>query len=134
MRKTLLLALSCLLTAGAAAPVAAQTPPADGWRVSAKQNAAALRMYTWKMRVEVSLKGEPKPAKLFQMRFDADGKLQKTSLTQAAPPAQPQRGLKGRIVAKKTAEMKDYVEDLADLCKGYLAPSQPCSRRSSPAS
>ena len=60
---------------------------------------------------------------LFQMRFDADGRLQKTSLTPDAPPAQPQRGLKGRIVAKKTAEMKDYVEDLAELCKGYLTPS-----------
>ena len=96
---------------------------AQQFGVSAKQNAAALKMYTWKMRVEVSLKGEAKPAKLFQMRFDADGKLQKTSLTQAAPPSQPQRGLKGRIVAKKTAEMKDYVEDLAELCKGYLTPS-----------
>ncbi|MFO7695315.1 MAG: hypothetical protein R6V57_19690 [Vicinamibacterales bacterium] len=96
---------------------------AQQFGVSAKQNAAALKMYSWKMRVEVSLKGEAKPAKIYQMRFDADGKLQKTSLTQAAPPSQPQRGLKGRVVAKKTAEMKDYVEDLAELCKGYLTPS-----------
>jgi len=134
MNKSTLVAAACFcsLYTAAAQPSAAQAPAgasadmqamAQQFGVSAKQNAAALKMYTWKMRVEVSLKGEAKPAKLFQMRFDADGKLQKTSLTQAAPPSQPQRGLKGRIVAKKTAEMKDYVEDLAELCKGYLTPS-----------
>ena len=91
---------------------------------SAKANAAALKNYSWKMRVEVTVNGQAKPAKLFQMRFDRDGRLQKTSLTQdAPPPQQPQRGLKGRIVEKKTAEMKEYAADLGELCKDYLTPS-----------
>jgi hypothetical protein len=89
---------------------------------SAKANAGALRMYSWKMRVEVTLKGEAKPAKLFAMRFDPEGKVQKTALTQEAPQA-PTRGLKGRIKENKIAEMKEWAGDLADLCKGYLAPS-----------
>lgn len=122
-RVVLASALILAFVASAAGQSADMQALAQQFGVSAKQNAAALKMYTWKMRVEVSLKGEAKPAKLFQMRFDADGKLQKTSLTPAAPPPEPQRGLKGRIVAKKTAEMKDYVEDLAELCKGYLTPS-----------
>ena len=61
---------------------------------SAKQNAMALRMYAWQTRVEITLKGEPKPAKLFAMRFDPDGVVQKTALN-PAPPEQPTRGLKG---------------------------------------
>jgi hypothetical protein len=80
-------------------------------------------MYSWKMRVEVTLKGDSKPAKLFQLRFDQDGKLQKTELTAPAPPQAKKRGLKGRIIEKKTAEMKEYAADLAELAKGYLAPS-----------
>jgi hypothetical protein len=95
---------------------------AQQFGVTAKQNAAALKMYTWKMRIELTLKGETKPAKVFQMACDANGKLQKTQLSEDAP-QQPQRGLKGKVVAKKTAEMKDYVGDLAEACKGYLTPS-----------
>ena len=32
------------------------------------------------MSVQVTLKEDPKPAKLYAMRFDADGKVQKTSM------------------------------------------------------
>ena len=70
----------------------------------------------------MTFKGDPKPAKLFAMRFDADGKVQKTALTQDAP-QEPTRGLKGRVKQKKVAELKEWAGDLADLCKGYLAPS-----------
>ncbi len=96
---------------------------AEQFGQAAKANAAALKAYSWKMRVVVTVKGEPKPAKLFQMRFDLDGTLQKTALTQDAPPPKPPRGLKGRIVKKKMAEAKEYAADLAELCKGYLVPS-----------
>jgi hypothetical protein len=90
---------------------------------SAKANAAALRMYSWKMRVEVTLKGETRPAKLYAMRFDASGVPQKTLLNPEPPPA-PTGGLKGRIKEKKIAEFKEWTGDLVDLCKGYLIPSQ----------
>ena len=89
---------------------------------SAKANAAALRMYSWQMRVEVTLKGDPKPAKLYAMRFDPNGVLQKTLLN-PAPPAEPTNGLKGKIKEKKIAEFKEWAGDLVDLCKGYLIPS-----------
>jgi hypothetical protein len=89
---------------------------------SAKANAAALRMYTWQTRVEVTLKGDPKPAKLYAMRFGSDGTVEKTALTPPAPPDDT-RGLKGRIKKKKIAEFKEWAGDLVDLCKGYLVPS-----------
>ena len=65
----------------------AQTPDmaaiAKKFAQSAQANAAALKAYTWQMRVQVTLKGEPKPPKLYQMRFDIDGKVEKTELTSA---------------------------------------------------
>ena len=89
---------------------------------SAKANAAALRMYSFTMRVGVTLKGDPKPAKLYAMRFDPNGVVQKTPLN-PAPPADPTRGLKGKVKEKKIAEFKEWAGDLVDLCKGYLIPS-----------
>jgi hypothetical protein len=89
---------------------------------SAKANATALRMYSWMMRVEVVLKDDPKPAKLFAMRFGPDGTVEKAALTPAAPPDETP-GLKGRIKRKKIAEFKEWAGDLVDLCKGYLVPS-----------
>jgi hypothetical protein len=114
--------LSLLFTASASGQSEDMKAMAQQFGQSAKQNAMALRMYTWQMRVEVTLKGDAKPAKLFAMRFDADGVVQKTALN-AAPPEPPTGGLKGRIKAKKVAELKEWADDLADLCKGYLAPS-----------
>ena len=67
--------------------------------VQAQQaNKAALREYTWKSRTELKLKGESKKLTLEQVRYDIDGKLQKTPI--GAPPAQeqapaPSRGRRG---------------------------------------
>jgi hypothetical protein len=88
----------------------------------AKANAQALRMYSWKMRVTVTLKGDEKPAKLFAMRFGADGGIEKTEMTPPPPPDETP-GLKGRIKRKKIAEFKEWAGDLVELCKGYLTPS-----------
>ena len=122
-RRVLILASCLSLTAALAfAQSADMKAMAQQFGQSAKANAAALKMYSWTMRVGVTLKGEPKPPKLFAMRFDADGKVEKTQLTADAPKEQ-QHGLRGRIVEKKTAEAKEWAAELADLCKDYLAPS-----------
>jgi hypothetical protein len=88
-----------------------------------KANAEALHMYMWQMRVAVTLKGDPKPAKLFAMRFGADGTIEKTQLTPDAPPPPPEGGLRGRIRERKVAEFKEWAGELVDLCKGYLTPT-----------
>ncbi len=98
---------------------------------SAQANAAALKQYSWKMRVGVTVKGDAKPPKLYEMRFDLDGKVQKTPLTADAPPSasdsggQGRRGgrLKEKIKEKKIAEMKEWAGDLAELTKQYITPS-----------
>ena len=109
----------------AALPALAQGDPgamASQYAANAKANAALTRQYTWQMRVEVTLKGEPKPAQLYQMRFDVDGKPQKTLLS--APQEQKKsRGIRGRIKENKIEDFKEWAGKLAELVKDYMAPT-----------
>jgi len=94
---------------------------------AAKANAAALKQYAWQMRVEVTHKGETKPAKLYAMRFGSDGTVEKTQLTADAAPAPAPSGRGGRLKEhvkdKKVAEAKEWAGELSDLVKGYLTPT-----------
>jgi hypothetical protein len=93
---------------------------------AAKENAAlnqqALRSYSWLEKTEISLKGEVKGTKVDMCRYGPDGKVQKTPVVEPPPPQQ-KRGLKGRIVAKKTEEMKDELEAAVALVQQYVPPS-----------
>ena len=93
---------------------------------AAKQNAAlnqkALRSYSWLEKTELSLKGEVKNTKVDMCRYGPDGKVQKTPVVTPDPP-QKKRGLKGKIVAKKTGEMKEELEAAVALVHQYLPPS-----------
>jgi hypothetical protein len=101
--------------------------------VQAQQaNAAALREYTWKSRTELSLRGEVKSVTLEQVRYDLDGRRQKTRIGGSsepsaaerfdplAPPAGPVRRI---VAAKKKAEFEDLMRDLSALVESYAHPS-----------
>ena len=93
---------------------------------AAKQAAAlnqqALRSYSWIEKTELSLKGEVKNTKVDMCRYGPDGKVQKTPVVQPAP-QEKGRGLKGRIVANKTEEMKEELEAAVALVQQYVPPS-----------
>jgi hypothetical protein len=89
---------------------------------AAARNQKALRSYSWLEKTALSLKGEVKNEKLDMCRYGPDGKVQKTPVVEPPPPEKP-RGLKGRIVAKKTGEMKDELEAAVALVHQYLPPS-----------
>ena len=85
------------------------------------ENQKALHKYTWIEDAQLSLKGEVKSTKIESCRYGPDGKVQKTPLT--APPEKKQmRGLKKRVVEKKTDEMKDYMERVVALIQRYVPP------------
>jgi hypothetical protein len=115
--------LGTLLSAGV---VLAQTPDpasmARQYAVNARENATLMRQYIWQMRVEITLKGNTKPAQLYQMRFDADGKPQKTLLTQPQEEKKG-RGVRGRVKANKIEDFQEWAGKLAELVKGYMAPT-----------
>jgi hypothetical protein len=106
--------------AGAQALASLQEKLAAAKEVAAR-NQQALRSYTWIEKTELSFKGEVKNTKLESCRYGPDGNVQKTLLTD--PPAQEKkRGLRGKIVEKKKAEMKEELEAAAALVQRYVPP------------
>ncbi|BCS34045.1 hypothetical protein TBR22_A32740 [Luteitalea sp. TBR-22] len=91
-----------------------------------KQAAAAnqqeLRTYTWLEKTELSLKGEVKATKVDSCRYGPDGKVVRTPVV-TPPPAEKKRGLRGRVVAKKTGEMKEELQATAALIHEYVPPA-----------
>jgi hypothetical protein len=91
------------------------------FKKSLAENQKVLRQYAWTESTQLSLKGEVKNTKVEQCQYGPDGKVQKKLLT--APPEKKQmRGLKKRVVEKKTGEMKDYMEDVVALIQQYVPP------------
>jgi hypothetical protein len=92
------------------------------FKQSMAENQKALRQYGWTENTQLSLKGEVKSSKVEACHYGPDGKVQKT-LVSAPPEKKQARGLKGKIVEKKTDEMKDYTERVVSLIGRYVPPS-----------
>ena len=91
-------------------------------KAASAANKQALAHYTWQEQQTTSIKGDVKKQQVFQVRVGPDGQQQKTQIggSQAAPPSGGR--LKQHVVEKKTAEFKDYGEQIADLAKQYTQP------------
>jgi hypothetical protein len=89
---------------------------------AAAQNQQALRGYTWLEKTELSVKGELKTTKVDSCRYGPNGKVQKTPVV-TPPPAEKPRGLRGRMVAKKTEEMQDELQAAVALVQQYVPPA-----------
>lgn len=91
-----------------------------------KQAAAAnkqrLMHYQWVDTSQITLKGEQKPEKVYQCSYGPNGQVQKIPMG-AQPQQQQQRGLRGRVVEKKTEEMKDYMQGVQSLLSLYVPPN-----------
>lgn len=103
----------------------AQQPTVQERVVTLKASLAAsqaiLKQYEWVETTVVSLKGEEKSRQLNRCYHGADGKVQKIPVT-TPPPAPTKRGLRGRIVASKKAELTGYMKEAVDLVKFYMPP------------
>ena len=71
--------------------------------------------------MELSLKGEVKNTTVNSCRYGADGKVVKTAVVEPPPP-EKKRGLKGKVIAKKTGEMKADLEAAVALVHQYVPP------------
>lgn len=91
-------------------------------RQSIAQNQARLKTYQWVETTELSLKGEMKKREQSECRYGPDGKIQKTLIGEPAQARNAPRGLKGKIVEKKAAEFKDYLERFGSLLSRYIPP------------
>jgi hypothetical protein len=88
---------------------------------AAAENKQRLRQYQWTETIQITLKGDPKDPTQNLCQYGPDGQIQKTPI--GPPPEQPSGGrVKQRVIAKKKAEMKDYMEDVKGLLSMYVPP------------
>jgi len=124
MKKYLIAVVLAALALAAPRPAATQDikEKLAAAKAAAAQNAQAMRSYSWLEKTELSLKGEVKSTKVDSCRYGPDGKVQKTPVV-TPPPPEKKRGLKGKVIAKKTGEMKEELESAAALVQRYVPPS-----------
>ena len=89
---------------------------------SAADNKQRLHHYQWVETQQIALKGEQKPERVFQCSYGPNGQVQKIPMgVQQAPPEK--KGIRGRVVEKKTDEMKEYMQQVQSLLSMYVPPN-----------
>jgi hypothetical protein len=88
---------------------------------AAAENKQKLRQYQWIETTQLTLKGDAKPPTKNSCQYGPDGKVQKTMI--GPPPGQPSGGrMKQKVIEKKKAEMKDYMQDVKAILSMYVPP------------
>jgi hypothetical protein len=122
---TALLASLVLVAAGFIYPATAQNAEVQQRIAALKQTAAQnqqnIRQYEWIETTVISLKGEEKSQDQKQCYYGADGGVQKVDISES-PQAAQKHGLRGKVVAKKKAELTDYMKEAVALVKSYVPP------------
>lgn len=109
----------------AAAPTFPQNPELQQKLAAAKQSVAEnkqkLLQYQWTETQQLTLKGDAKPPSKNLCQYGPDGRVQKTAI--GPPPQEPSGGrIKQKVIAKKKAEMKDYMQDVKAVLSMYVQP------------
>jgi hypothetical protein len=94
----------------------------EALRASAAENQQKLHQYTWTQTSQITVNGNARPSQEFTCSYGPDGKVQKIPVGNSADVASGGRGLRGRIIAKRTAEMKEYMQQVGHLISLYLPP------------
>lgn len=97
----------------------------ESLKASTAENQRKLHQYTWTETSRITVNGDVKPPKEFTCFYGPDGKVQKAPI--GAPAEATASGGGGRfrqkIVAKKTAEMKDYMQQVGGVISLYMPPN-----------
>jgi hypothetical protein len=82
--------------------------------------------YTWVEQDIISIKGEEKKEELYNVQLGPDGKPQKTSIdpNSVSDDEHRRRGLRGRIIEKKTEEYEEYGQSIKTLIQQYVPPQK----------
>ena len=118
--------LTVVVLALAATFAVAQNPQMEEKLMAIKQNMAKnkqqLAQYAWTQTETISVKGEVKDTKTYQVRM-VNGQQQKTEIgNEQAPQSGRQGRIKERVVDKKKAEYQEYGQQIGGLAKLYTTP------------
>jgi len=85
-------------------------------------NKQRLQQYQWVETTQLTLDGDAKPPTQNLCQYGPGGQVQKTPI--GPPPPPPSGGrLKQRIIEKKKAEMKQYMDEVKGLLAMYVPPN-----------
>lgn len=121
MTVMLLTALTPLQAQQAAAPAGGADHVA-AIKQSLQQSAASIRQYKWVETTAISLKGEEKNRSQKSCFYGADGEVQKTPIGEPAEQPKKKRGLRGKMVEKKKADISESMQEAIALVKEYVPP------------
>jgi hypothetical protein len=115
---------ACVL---AIAPAAAQSTQMVDKLMAIKTaqdaNKAKLAQYTWTETETISIKGDVKDTKTYQVSM-VNGKAQKTLVNNQQASSGGREGrVKERVVDKKKAEFQEYGQSISALAKQYTTPN-----------
>ena len=100
----------------------AQQDKVAALKQSLAANEKLQRQYRWVETTVISMKGEEKSRIQKQCFYGPDGKVQKQQLTAPPPAEEAPGGLKGKIVAKKKAEISEVMKQAVALVQSYVPP------------
>lgn len=97
-------------------------------KTSAAENQQKLRQYTWTEISHITVNGRAVPPRESTCSYGADGKIRKTPIggtteTASGNGRRGRFGLKQRIIEKKTADIKDYMHQVARVLALYVPPN-----------
>ena len=125
-RLALILACLCFVTGG---PLAQGLPDPSKMAVQISEkraeNRREMREYSWTRRTEIANQGEPQLTKLELVRFDIDGRMQATTVSEQKPEMRSRRGVRGRIQKSVQEQKQDWFRDLNGLLQQYSLGSTP---------
>ncbi len=127
--KRMALVLTVAISAGmlAITPAAAQSTQMVDKLMAIKTaqdaNKAKLAQYTWTETETISIKGDVKDTKTYQVQM-VNGKAQKTLVNNQQASSGGREGrVKERVVDKKKAEFQEYGQSISALAKQYTTPN-----------
>jgi hypothetical protein len=86
-------------------------------------NKQSLAQYTWQETETISIKGNVKDTKIYQVRMGPDGQPQKTEISDQKAQSSGREGrLKKRVISKETEKYEQYGQEIAALAKQYTTP------------
>jgi hypothetical protein len=96
----------------------AQSQKTQALLMAMSANTKQMAPYQWKQKITVIRKGAPLEPMIEELRFDASGQLQRTTLVK------PEEKKMGPLRARKAAEVKDSVQEVMGLARSYAHPRQ----------
>lgn len=98
--------------------LSAQTPKAQALLMAMSANSKQMTPYQWKQKITVIRKGTALDPTIEELRFDATGQLQRTTLVR------PEEKKMGPLRARKVADVKESVQEVMQLARSYAHPRQ----------